>query len=376
MPDAGSSIVAYSFAFEPPLDRCARLFAVVPTRSYVRVDQHGFEAVYGLWRVATTWANVAEVERTGPYRAWKVAGPARVSVADRGLTMAATTTAGACLKFRRSVGGVEPLGLVRHPALTLGVDDLDTFVADVRARIAAAPDAAGVAAPPRHASGTVVAALRAVWRWRRRDVDHVELKVDRLDTPSRDRAGDADDQPIENATGPTFHRRYRRTVDHARLDAEQAMAAMQSDLSVLADDRLSPFIKVRGASGTMAVGDRYLIDIAGPWKGAVEVIEFGTDSLRLSTLEGHMESGVLEMRTSSEPGTHRTTLTIESWARSHDRALSVLYHRLGFAKALQAEMWSTACDRFAVLVDGEPSGRLDIVTEHAPQQRRGRRHPG
>ena len=65
MSDAGRT-VALPFAFERPLDTWARRFAIVPTRSYVRVDDHGFEAVYGPWRVATAWSNVASVERTGP----------------------------------------------------------------------------------------------------------------------------------------------------------------------------------------------------------------------------------------------------------------------------------------------------------------------
>src|SRR3954451_19663119 len=127
-----------SFAFERALDTWARWFAVVPTRSYVRVDEHGFEAVYGLWRVATLWSNVADVERTGPYRAWKVAGPARLSWADRGITMAATTSGGACLRFREPVPGIDPLGVVRHPAATLGVADLEGFVRIVEERLAAA----------------------------------------------------------------------------------------------------------------------------------------------------------------------------------------------------------------------------------------------
>ena len=105
MTDAGPTI-AVSFGFQRPLDSWARWFAVVPTRSYVRIDDHGFEAVYGLWRVATVWSNVVAVERTGPYRAWKVAGPARLSLADRGITMSATTAGGACLRFREPVKGM------------------------------------------------------------------------------------------------------------------------------------------------------------------------------------------------------------------------------------------------------------------------------
>src|SRR6187401_14714 len=82
MPDTASTL-AVSFSFEPPLDTWARCFAVVPTRSFVAIDDQGFEAVYGPWRVATVWSNVVGVERTGPYQAWRIAGPARLSLADR-----------------------------------------------------------------------------------------------------------------------------------------------------------------------------------------------------------------------------------------------------------------------------------------------------
>ena len=152
MRDAGGT-VAFSFAFERPLDSWARWFAVVPTRSYVRVNDHGFEAVYGRWRVATVWSNVIGVERTGPYRSWKVAGPAHVSWADRGITMAATTAGGACLRFREPVRGIDPLGVIRHPAATLGVDDLDDFLRVVDERIEAATSMADSVEPPDHREG-------------------------------------------------------------------------------------------------------------------------------------------------------------------------------------------------------------------------------
>ena len=58
-------------------------------------------------------------------------------------------------------------------------------------------------------------------------------------------------------------------------------------------------------------------------------------------------------------------LTIESWARSHDRFLHVMYDKLGIAKALQGEMWSIACDRFRDLVRGEQAGPIDVMTERA-----------
>ncbi len=367
---------SYAFAFERPLDRWARLFAVVPTRCYVHVDEDGFEAVFGLWRVATVWSNVVDIERTGPYTAWRVAGPAHLSLADRGITMAATTRGGACLRFREPVPGIEPLGLVKHPGITLGVDDLDEFITDVRRRLADAPDraaqpAADTAAPdapaaPDHAEGGYLGAARAIWRWNRRDVVDERRDVARVEMPRRDRAGDADDQPVEVATGPVFHRRYTIEARDATLDAAQAMAAIRSDPNLLADERLAPFAKSRGATGSMAVGDRFVIGITGPWKGAVEVIEVTDHSFRLSTLEGHMESGVIEMR-ATDRGAGSVEFIIESWARSHDTILHVMYDKVGLARVLQSEMWSTALERFADIAGGTQDGPLRIVTARAPE---------
>src|SRR3954452_10080377 len=166
MSDAGRT-VAFSFAFEPPLDSWARWFAVVPTRSYVRVDDHGLEAVYGPWRVATAWSNVVAVERTGPYRAWKVAGPARVSWADGGITMAAATSGGACLRFREPVPAIDHLGVVRHPAAPRGVAALEAVVRSVEDRTAPAPAPQGPPEPPPHRRGRYRTALGAAWRWNR-----------------------------------------------------------------------------------------------------------------------------------------------------------------------------------------------------------------
>ncbi len=367
----GHRTVALSFAFERPLDTWARWSTVVPTRSYVRVDDHGFEAVYGPWRVASLWSNVVGVQRTGPYRSWKVAGPARLSWGDRGITMAATTVGGACLRFRERVRGIDPLGVIRHPAATLGVDDLDAFVRMVEDRIeASARDESQK--PPDHREGKFVTAVGAIWRWNRRCVVHDQRAVDEVEFPTVDRANDVDDQPVEVGSGPTFHRRYRSVVRDGVLGAEDAMAAIRADPNVLADLDLAPFTKVRGASGEMRVGDRYVIEIWGPWKGAVEVVDVSPCSLRLATLEGHMESGVIEMGTAADASdgdyTH-VAFTIESWARSHDRFLDVMYDKLGIAKALQSEMWSIACDRFAQLLQGEQVGPLVVTTERATSAR-------
>lgn len=353
---------AFAFAFDPSLERWAKWFGVLPTRSFVAVDERGIEACFGPWRMASDWANVAGVERTGPYTAWKVAGPAHLSVADRGLTMSATSAAGACVSFHRPVRAIEPLGFIRHPAATLGVEDVDGFVALVEAYLADPPPAG---TPPEHPEGGYLAALRAAWHWRQRErsVDEHEGDTPSIDVPAHGATEDA--QTLDDGAGAVFHRRYSITAKGAELDAAAAMAAVQRQPSLLAEDDFAPFVKVQGELGTMREGDRYVIDIAGPWKGAVEVIGLDDCSFRLTTLDTHMEAGVIDFR-AVDDGPETVSLTIESWARSRDRVMDALYDKLGLAKAIQSEMWSLACEHFVDVTGGVPAGPVEVVTERAP----------
>ncbi|MHB8690407.1 MAG: hypothetical protein ACYDHH_04110 [Solirubrobacteraceae bacterium] len=82
-------------------------------------------------------SNVAGVDITGPYAFVKTAGPARLAVTDRGLTFASNGDRGVLITFRESVRGLEPLGLLRHPELTVTVDDVDALAALLRARTSA-----------------------------------------------------------------------------------------------------------------------------------------------------------------------------------------------------------------------------------------------
>ena len=272
---------SFSFAFDPGLRRWARRFGVLPTRSFVTLDRRGLEACFGPWRLATPWSNVTSIERTGPYTAWKVAGPAHLSLAGRGLTFSATTAAGACLQFRRPERGLDPLGIVRHPAVTLGVDDLDEFIALARQFMAAAPPASGLDAPT-HPRGGFRAATRAIWRWSRREgsVEHRQRVVGQMPPPAQESTDDA--QPIEGGTGPGYHRRYRITVHNAQRSLDEVVNTLLADPSVLTDVAFSPFTKLQGELGATAVGDRYLVEIAGPWKGAVEVVARDPRCLRMA----------------------------------------------------------------------------------------------
>src|SRR4051794_10473003 len=99
--------------------RRPRAFGVTPARSWVEVGDETLEARFGPWRVSTPLANVADVAVTGPYAFLKTAGPARLAVTDRGLTFATNGDRGVLISFTKPVRGLDPLGILRHPELTV-----------------------------------------------------------------------------------------------------------------------------------------------------------------------------------------------------------------------------------------------------------------
>ena len=113
----------FEFDFSPHVQRWNQLFAVNPRSAYLLVDDGALIARFGPWTLTTTLNNIVDATITGPYRLWRVAGPARLSFADRGLTFATTTRTGLCLAFRSPVPGIDPFGIVRHPNLTVTVKD-------------------------------------------------------------------------------------------------------------------------------------------------------------------------------------------------------------------------------------------------------------
>jgi hypothetical protein len=115
----------FEFAFAPGYRRVARLFGVTPARAWVAIDGAVFEARFGPWRVLTPLANIVAAGVTGPYRPLKTAGPARLAITDRGLTFATNRDRGVRITFATPVAGLDPLGLVRHPELTVTVADVE-----------------------------------------------------------------------------------------------------------------------------------------------------------------------------------------------------------------------------------------------------------
>jgi hypothetical protein len=113
----------FAFRFAAAYRLPALLFGVTSTTSGVWVDETTLRIRFGPWRLQTPLTNVVSTTYTGPYAVIKTIGPAHLSLADRGLTYATNNQRGLCIRFAQPVPGIEPLGLLRHPAVTVTVAD-------------------------------------------------------------------------------------------------------------------------------------------------------------------------------------------------------------------------------------------------------------
>lgn len=118
----------FAFRFDNPVATFARVLGVRDENAYVHVVGDTLTIRFGPWSIQTMTSNVESAEVTGPYHWWRVAGPARLSLADRGVTFATTTARGVCIRFREPVSGGTPLSALRHPSATVTVDDAEDLV--------------------------------------------------------------------------------------------------------------------------------------------------------------------------------------------------------------------------------------------------------
>ena len=128
----------FEFAFTPAYRRFALAFRVTPGTAWAEVGDEAFEARFGPWHVRTPLTNITDVDVTGPYAFWKTAGPARLAITDRGLTFATNGDRGVLILFETPVRGLDPLGILRHPELTVTVADVDGLADLLRARAVSA----------------------------------------------------------------------------------------------------------------------------------------------------------------------------------------------------------------------------------------------
>ncbi len=124
----------FAFRFSIAYRLAGLPFGVTPRTAAVSVDGGQFALRFGPWRLRTPLDNVVSTELTGPFALLKTAGPAHLSLRDRGLTCATNGKRGICVRFADPVSGIEPIGVLRHPAVTVTVADLEGL-ADVLAAV-------------------------------------------------------------------------------------------------------------------------------------------------------------------------------------------------------------------------------------------------
>ena len=115
----------FGFDFHPLFRLPARLVGVTPDSAHVELTTDALDVTFGPWRMVVPRGDIADVSRSGPYRPWKVIGPPHLSFADRGITFATNPREGVCLRLRKPAPGIEPTGRIRHPGLTVTVQDVD-----------------------------------------------------------------------------------------------------------------------------------------------------------------------------------------------------------------------------------------------------------
>jgi hypothetical protein len=129
LPASREAIHMFPFRFDPAYAILARNFGITGRSASVYLTPKMFAATYGPWKFQTALENIRAASVTGPYRYWRTAGPARVSLRDGGLTFATNSVAGVRLDFFDPVPGIDPFGAVQHPNLTVTIRDIGALMA-------------------------------------------------------------------------------------------------------------------------------------------------------------------------------------------------------------------------------------------------------
>ena len=116
----------YAFRFEPTMLALSAPFGVLPPTTDVEVGDHVLIR-FGPWRMRFPRSDVSGVEETTDYDLLRVAGPPHLSLKDRGITFATNRERGLCIQLERPHRGIEPFGLLRHPAVTVTVEAIDAL---------------------------------------------------------------------------------------------------------------------------------------------------------------------------------------------------------------------------------------------------------
>lgn len=196
--------------------------------------------------------------------------------------------------------------------------------------------------------------------------EHPGTSEDDAPPPLPDEVSRHELQPAGDGLGPLFHRRYQVRIYDAALTAERLITRISANPNLVTPTEFARFTKVLGEQGRMRVGDELVVRMPGPWDGPVRVVECTPTSVRLATLDGHLEAGQIEFRATTDDGV--LVFTIESWARSGDRLSKLLHSNLRMAKEVQLHLWTSFLERVVRLSGGRMTGGIDIDTRRVDDE--------
>lgn len=204
------------------------------------------------------------------------------------------------------------------------------------------------------------------YMWRVTALHRSETTGDESDLPPELPAALRDERskPLSDGKGPLFHRRFTVRVEGSPMTAVGMSDAVMANLNRVAPSTVAFFHKTRGGGGPPCVGDEYRVQMPGPWDGPVRVVHSDQVSVRLGTLQGHLEAGQIEFRSREVEG--GLEFGIEAWSRAGDRMADLLYGRLRVAKEMQFNMWVHFCLRAAAVAGGRVVGGVRIDTREIP----------
>jgi Domain of unknown function (DUF1990) len=208
------------------------------------------------------------------------------------------------------------------------------------------------------------------WRymWRIVPVHRADQEGDEGDLPEPvpDEYHDERLGPLEDGVGPMLHRRYGVTADGSSARATDLIAAFGREPNQGAPADVAVFLKTRGRSGALRLGDEFVVRMPGPWDGPVRVIGATPTSVRLATLRGHLEAGQIEF-SARDVADGVVEFQIESWARAADRLSHLLYNRLRLAKEIQLNLWVETCLRLTAAGGGRPRDGVHVDTRRVEE---------
>ena len=169
-------------------------------------------------------------------------------------------------------------------------------------------------------------------------------------------------QAATDGVGPMVLRRYEIDIAGRSSAAFDLLDAFRSLPNQIAATSVAAFMRGDEPATDLAVGDRLLVELAGPWNGPVEVIENTRDAVVMATLDGHMEAGLIRFDVTPSNVGRPFTFRITSWARAGDASFRFLHLTVPIGREIQTAMWVAMCRKAARLA-GSSERLVRVETE-------------